>query len=212
MKSPHKLLQYQLFKSALEEESINNVDIFIDHRLGTCTINDCTINLKYPRDIVNKCNSLNFEKKFNYCFIGAFAAKANEIDRKQLLSKFYGPLSKIENTSAGRKRKDKSGFDTEYYQAIANSKYSLCPNHSGEWYLHDDAWSYRFVESCFSKSIPVLFRDTPLGKNFTKDIFFLWDDELHEVADYSKIVNYNYDKAIEYWTLQNHEINKLSKL
>jgi hypothetical protein len=209
MKSPNKLLQYQLFKLALEEENIFTENISIDHYLGTCTVNGIALNLKYPKSFVNRCILLDSEKKIDYCFVGAFVAKSNGIDRLQLLSKYQGLNSKIINTTAGRKKKNKAIFDKEYYQTISNSKFSLCPNHSGEVYRHENAWTYRLIESCFSKSIPILFKETPLGKNFIKDIFFLWNDEEHNVDNYCSIVENNFTKAVKYWTLQGDELEKI---
>jgi len=212
MKHQNKLLQYQLFNEALSEYSIS-VEFDINHQSGTNTVNQYTVGLKYPQSVISNCKLLNQHKIYDYCFVGAFMAKSNGVDRQQLLSKFVGPKSKIVNTIAGRKRKNKTLFDSEYYQTIANSKFSLCPNHSGEWYTHDDAWSYRVIETLFAKSIPIMFKDTPFGKNFLKDIFFLWDDNVHNISDaeYQHIVEDNYQKAIKYWTLQPDEIENIKR-
>lgn len=203
-------MQYQLLQLALEEENVNNFYIDVDHQKGINYINSKKFGIIYPRSFIQKCNTLDDNKIYEYVFKGGLKSSKSDINREYLFKKYFNNKdSKIVGTKDGICRKDKTVFDFDYYQLIANGRFSLCPNWSGDWWNHEEAWTYRFIESCFAKSIPVLFKETPLGKDFIKDIFFVWADELHHVKDYDSIVEDNYQKAIKYWTLQLEEINQL---
>lgn len=208
-KSKVSRMQSVLLQMALEEQNLTKGRMRCDHRYGINYVNNVTLNIKYPMSHVYKCNNLDTTKKYEYTFKGGFNSLAAEIERKPLLESYIQRSdSVILDTKDGIYRKDKGSFDTEYYQLISNGKYSLCPNWGGPWWDHEFAWTYRFIETCFAKSIPILFKETPLGKTFIKDIFFLWDHESHDIDDrtYHKIVKSNYKKAIQYWTLRPTEI------
>lgn len=212
-RNPERLMQYQLLKLALLEEDVTSEDIIVDHKKGLNYVNGKELELKYPNSFVHKIASLSTEKKYQYCFKGGLTCSSATFNRTALLEKFQGPNSVITDTQYGIKRKDKTVFDEPYYQLLSNSLYSLCPNWAGKHWDHDFAWTYRFIESALCKTLPVVFRETPLGTNNTKDLFFLWSDELHTLSkeDYSNAVNDNYIKAVSYWTLQPDEVLKITK-
>lgn len=211
MKSNKNIMQYQLFEKALKEKSITTARIDIDHKKGLNYANGVELSIKYPLSFIEKIKYLNSNKIYTYCFKGQMIDNNSKVSRSTMLSPFKNKNSLIEGTDLGRKRKNKNEADLDYFQLIANSRFSLCPNWAGEWYNHDYGWTYRIIETCFTRSLPIVFRETPYGKNFIKDIKFLWNDENHDLDDteYNQIVDYNYQKALEYWTLRENEVIKI---
>jgi hypothetical protein len=192
---------------ALAEQGITNANIEIDHIRGKTFVKGIEFGIKYPLEYVENINKLSKEKIYDYCFLGKFGK-----ERGELLEPFMTEKSKIEDNRKGRDTKVKFNFDTDYFQTISNTKYSLCPNQgSTEKYNHDYGWTYRLIETVLCKSIPIAFRATPYGTKFIKDIEFLWDDDVHNLSDkqYSSIVESNYRKGLEYWTLHTDEIEKI---
>jgi hypothetical protein len=55
-------------------------------------------------------------------------------------------------------------------------------------------WTYRFIESCFVESIPILFQAAPLGKKFIDGFKYYWDFEV--LSDSFNSDDPNYDKEI----------------
>lgn len=207
-------MQEQLLVTALEEENITPNRIRIDHRAGISIINQLQLGIKYPKSFLDNIGKLDHTKKYKYVFKGGFTTnnKSVTVKRSDILKDYIDKKKcKIVETKAGLKRKDKTTFDKDYYQLIASGKFSLCPNWAGDWWDHDNAWTYRLIETCLTKSIPILFKEAPVGKNFIKDIKFFWSDENHLLSDieYENIINYNYEKALQYWTLTYEEINIL---
>lgn len=200
-KKNKKFLQYHLLITALKEENIYKDDFLIDinHQKGKNFVNNIELPIIYPRSYLERINSIYENKKYNFCFIGYFDTKG----RSEILEKFNNKNSLIINSDYGRSKNKKYQFDSKYFEAIKNSFYSLCPNHIGEWYKHEDAWTYRFIESLFCKTIPVCFKETPLGINFTQDFYFLNSDDVFSFTDhqYKDIVENNYRKAINKFTL-----------
>jgi len=200
-------LQEFFCRAALAEHNIKNVSIELDHIRGLTFINGHQFGVKYPLEYINKINKLSIEKKYEYCFLGMFGKL-----RGQLLERFMGENSKIGEILNGRDPNLKYSFDTEYFQTISNTKYSLCPNQGNDIkYNHDYGWTYRLIETVFCKSVPIAFKDTPYGEKFIKDIKFLWDDEYHNLPDqeYTCITEENYRKGLLYWTFQENEIEQI---
>jgi len=200
-------LQIFFMKKALEEHGIIDSEIDIDHINGLTFVNGVQLGIKYPLEYINNINNLNKDKIYDYCFLGKFGK-----ERGKLLEPFVGENSIIENNRKGRDQNTKFLFDTDYFQTISNTQYSLCPNQgSTEKYKHENGWTYRLIETVLCKSVPIAFRVTPYGKNFIRDIKFLWDDEAHDLSkdEYKKITQENYEKGVEYWTLQDNEIKML---
>lgn len=201
-------LQYKLFEKCLAENKINPAEftIIVDHQNGFITLNNTLkFELKYPLNYIKQINSISKDKKYDFCFVGHFEDKG----RQELLEKYQNQNSYIENSKRGRDKAIKYDFDIEYYTILSQTKYSLVPNHNGEWYNHDNAWTYRFIETVFAKSVPVLFKETPLGKNFLKTFKYLEDHNFKELSEkeYQQIVEHNYNLALNTWTLTTKEIN-----
>jgi hypothetical protein len=209
MKDKDKL-QYKLFEKCLIENNIDSskFDIIVDHQNGFITLNDTLkFELKYPLSYINQIDKIAKDKKYDFCFVGHFEDKG----RQELLQKYKGKNSFIVNSKKGRDKAIKYDFDKEYYTIISQTKYSLVPNHNGEWYNHDNAWTYRFIETVFSKTVPILFKETPLGKNFLKTFKYLENHNFQNLSndEYQDIVNYNYDLAMSTWALTIEELNNI---
>jgi hypothetical protein len=208
MKPANKFLQYRLLEQALIEENILNATIEIDHKTGVNIVNGVRLGIVFPKSYVVKCSQLDNKKKYKYVFKGGLTSKKSLISRRALLDSYISRTdSVIAETYVGIKSKQLF-FDTEYYQLLSNGKFSLCPNWAGEWWNHSDGWTYRFIESCFTKSIPILFKDAPVGLNFIQDIFYFWNTDSHTITDidYQSVVSLNFEKALDYWTLTDKKI------
>lgn len=201
-----ELLQSYLFKQSLIE--IGEEPLFrTDHKQGYNYINNRQYEIKYPTSYIDNIGKISKDKKYDYCFIGYIG----KLGRSDLIKKFSLYNSIIKDSATGRNIDTKYNFDSGYYQTLANARFSLCPNHIGDWYIHNRAWTYRYIESLFCKTIPIIFRKTPLGKDFLKDTFFLWDDDIHNISEseYIDIVENNYQKSLNYWTFINTGINNV---
>jgi hypothetical protein len=201
-----ELLQSYLFRQSLIE--IERETLFrFDHKQGYNYINNRQYEIKYPKSYIDHIDKISKDKEYNYCFIGY----VGKLGRGELIRKFNSETSIIKDSANGRNIDTKYNFDLEYYQTLSKTRFSLCPNHIGDWYIHDRAWTYRYIESLFCKTIPIVFRKTPLGKDFLKDTFFLWDDESHNISntEYNDIVEKNYQKSLNYWTFVNNGIDNV---
>lgn len=201
-----KLLQQYLCETALAEVDID-LPVSVDHHGAFNRVGSELFDIKYPISYVKACQQLESNKKYQYCFVGTIDSVGG---RREMLEPFDRPGNLIQQSSQGRSN-NKYQFDRNYYQTIAQSWFSLCPNHVGSWYLHERAWTYRFIESCFCRSIPVMFRAAPLGEKFYRDIVFFWDDQAPSVDNYNIIVEHNYKKALEYWTFTESELARIRK-
>ena len=167
------LKQEILLKKALIEEGIDlsTVKILCYHDIGVSKVNGINFGIKYPKSIFNKVSNLiTKKKKYDFYFNG----NTNDSGNRKILLKPFKNLEKslIISSNDGRKLKNKGKFNLDYFINFAQSKYGLCP-HQMDWVSSfDNMWTYRFIESCFAGAIPVLFKETPLGKKFI-DKFFL---------------------------------------
>jgi hypothetical protein len=201
------LLQEYLFRAALKEHNIE-CDVKIDHKNGWNFINDEKFGIKYPVSYIDQIKKLSGNKIYDYCFIGSLTDNKG---RKEILEKYKDLNSIICHSSNGRDPNKKYQFDTEYYQALCNSRFGLCPGHPA-MPKHPTRWTYRFIESAFCKAIPVMFEETIYGESFIRDIFYVWDKDLPEKSfeSYKDKIEENYTNAIKYWTFQQDEIEKIN--
>lgn len=214
MTKPRDLLQFRLLKQAIQEEGIDfsaiDTNTKINHQKGYVEFNGIRLGLKYPKSYVEKINTLSKEKIYDFCFIGHFEDKG----RQELLEKYQTKNSYIKNSYNGRDPEIKYEFDYSYYSILSSAKYGLVPNHKGPWYDHEYAWSYRFIECIFSKAVPILFKETKLGRHFLKDYSFIWDHNFRDldINTYKSYANKNYSMAINEFLLQPEEINALTSM
>jgi hypothetical protein len=173
------LKQEMLLRLALKEKgfSLGKLDIQCNHNLGLNYVNGIQFGIKYPESFFNKSQKLiPSKKKYSFYFNGNMSAEG---ERDTLIKPFKKVLnSLIIHSNDGRVVKNKDKFNSQYFELFANSKYGLCP-HQMNWKGDlDELWTYRFIESCFVESIPILFRKTPLSDKFVNNFYFLWDDEV----------------------------------
>lgn len=207
------LLQEFLLKEALKEHGIDQVKLKLDHKNGRSAIRNkvekFSLGIKYPKYYLNNIAKLDHTKKYDYCFIGS---TTDGLGRSEIIERYYQYNSKLGHSSNGRDVNIKFGFDKNYYQIMANSKFGLAPGHP-QMPKHPNRWTYRFIEAAFCRAIPVHFKETIYGESFIKDIFYVWDHNVPCVVDnHKEIVEENYKKAVEYWTLQPEEVKKIKEL
>ncbi len=188
-----KMKQELLVRLALKEKGFNlkKIKISIDHDLGLNYINGIKLGIKYPDSFFDQATKLgDSEKIVNYYFNGNMADSGG---RKKMLASFIKmPKSIIVESNDGRVEDKKDKFNEEYFQGLANAKFGLCP-HQADWQGNQDAlWTYRFIECCFVKTIPVLFREAPLSVNFTHGFHLLW---AHEILSNDQAQVYNTQDA-----------------
>lgn len=212
-----KLLQFKLLKYALEEHNINLEELnpVVDHRNGVIIIKSIVLDLKYPKLYLENISRLNQDKIYDFCFIGHYESHG----RKESLEPFICKNSFIKHSVVGR-NEEKYNFDSKYYQVICNSKFSLVPNHikkgknnspNKKWH-HPNAWSYRFIESIISNSVPILFRESSLGSKAIEGFKFLWNDSNFDISDdeYNSIILHNYKKALDKFFITKDEIYQIN--
>lgn len=181
MKKKTVFKQELLLRKALREKGFNDksFDIMVNHDLGENKVNDEVFGIKYPDSFFEKSVvSIPENKKYKFYFNGNMNISGK---REILLKPFYNfHKSKIINSNDGRVEQNKDKFNEDYFSGLANSFFSLCP-HQVDWPgSKTHLWTYRFIESCMVKSIPVLFKEAPLSANFTKDFYYIWDKKLLE--------------------------------
>jgi len=206
------LLQFRLLKFALAECNINveQLDVDVDHRNGVIDVQGVKLGLKYPRIYLKHIENLNHEKLYDFCFIGHFES----FGRKESLAPFIEKNSYIKHSEVGRQQK-KYSFDTNYYQTICNSKFGLVPNHTDpkrpkKW-QHSNAWSYRFVETIISGAIPVLFHESPLGKDWVDGFKYLWNDSNFKIGElqYNDIIQHNKTLSLKRFFITDDEVAQI---
>jgi len=167
------LKQEELLRMALWEEGIRKAKLEIDHINGINVVNGVELPIIYPASFFGKVSALNQSKKYDFYFNGYMPESGG---RKELLAPFFDKKSKIISSDVGRKPDSKTKFNLDYFQGLAQSKYGLCPHQKDFKGIKDTMWTYRFIECCMVKSIPVIFKETPLGSKFLEGFSYLYDD------------------------------------
>lgn len=169
--------QELLLRKALLEHHINpdKLKIKSNHINGTNCVNGIELNIKYPMSFFEKAKALIPEQKsVNFYFNG----NMNDSGKREIMLK---PFIKrqdafIISSNEGRIQDKKDQFNKKYFSGLANAKFGLCP-HQLDWPGDKkNLWTYRFIECCFTRTVPILFRKTPLGDEFIKNFSFYWDD------------------------------------
>lgn len=200
----YKLRQEALLRKALREEGINDnrLKIEIDHLNGFNYINSKKFNIIYPRSFIKKINHLTqkfTEKKYDFYFNGYVE---NGTLRQEFLTNFQTKNSLIIKSQQGRSKYGKAAFNKNYYIGLIQSNFSLCPNQD-DYVIEakkENLWTYRFIESCFAKSFPILVKELPHGKNFVKNFNFevLSCESCIQDINYTKeMIESNFRKAVK---------------
>lgn len=213
--------QELLLRLALEEKNINpkNLEIKCDHILGINYVNGIELSIKYPDSFYFKAIKLIPKVKENNYYFNGNTSESGK--REEMLLPFVNlKRSEIISSNDGRVQKNKDKFNIEYFKPFAQAKFGLCP-HQADWQGNKDSmWTYRFIESCFVEAIPIVFIDAPLGKKFTKDIFYYTDKEILNKEIFSDLNNPVYDNNIakrnrklakEYFCLSDNECESIKK-
>jgi len=176
------LKQEAILRLALQEEGVNDelLKIEIDHINGRNFINDICFPIIYPRSFFTASEKLDKEKNIDFYFNGNMSTSG---ERKLMLKPFLSFNSLIKESDFGRLASKKTVYNYEYFRGLASAKFGLCP-HQKDFVGHADTmWTYRFIESCMCKAIPLIFIEAPLGKDFI-DGFFVVNNCLLEAVQY----------------------------
>lgn len=193
------LKQELLFRKALREAGFKNLrDIKIDHINGINIYNNTSYGIIYPESFKKEIEKMPCQKVYNFYFNG-FMHK--EGGRLELLSPYTNLInSHIINSSEGRDTSKKDQFNIEYFTELSKAKFGLCP-HQMDWTGPlETMWTYRFIECCLVKAIPILFKKAPLGEKFTTGFKFYWDEDI-TVANQIIIPKYHLE-----WAEQNYKL------
>jgi hypothetical protein len=176
-KTKKKLLQQCLLENALVEIGLNpdELQIDIDHLEGQSKVNNIQLGIVYPRTFFSRAYKFTGTKTLEYYFNGFMPQEGG---RREMLRHFAATKKTlIIESSSGRDWQTKGSFRPSYYKHFGCARFGLCP-HQRDWKgPKDNLWTYRFVEACMCKSIPILFKETPLGEKFINGFKYFYDDE-----------------------------------
>lgn len=186
-----QLKQEAILRLALQEEGVDDklLVIKIDHINGYNYVNNIKLPIIYPRSFFLKASKLNFEKKTDFYFNGNMSVSG---ERDKMLKPFSHYNSIIEESNFGREAKNKIVFNYDYFNGLASSKFGLCPHQKDFEGDNDTMWTYRFIESCMCKAIPLTFTETPLGKEFIQGFHCVNNESIEGVIN-----DYSLDKVNE---------------
>jgi hypothetical protein len=206
------LKQEALLRMSLKEHGVSykKCCIKIDHVNGKNYVNNVELDVVYPMKFMKraKCIADKQAKTIKYYFNGNMADSGK---RKDMLSCFANRNDSILiSSNYGRQQLNKFKFNDEYFSGLASATFGLCP-HQADWTgPKETMWTYRFIECCMTKTIPILFRDTPLGEKFTEGFFFLYNDELDiDTSNLNGMADANYIECIKRFTISDAEINQI---
>jgi hypothetical protein len=190
------LKQEAILRLALQEEGVNDklLKIEIDHVNGYNYINDIQFPIIYPRSFFTASEELNQEKSIDFYFNGNMSDSG---ERKLMLKPFLSRNSLIQESNFGNIPSKKTVYNSTYYMGLSSAKFGLCP-HQKDFLGHADTmWTYRFIESCMCKAIPLVFVETPLGKKFMDGFFIVDNSSIDAIQNEFSLerVNQNYDQC-----------------
>lgn len=176
------LKQEAILRLALQEEGFSDklFEIEIDHVNGYNYINGIQFPIIYPRSFFIKSSKLEQSKKIDFYFNGNMSESG---ERKLMLEPFYSLNSLIEESDFGRYSENKTVFNYDYFRGLASAKFGLCPHQKDFLGNADTMWTYRFIESCMCKAIPLVFIETPLGNRFTDGFYIVDNSNLSSVVE-----------------------------
>lgn len=192
-----KTKQEALFKLALKENGVefNEDEIIIDHKNGSNYFRGVKYGIIFPRAFINKARELwQDDRKYDYNFIGNYTLEREWV--KKFSSNSFIKFSKV-----GRLEPKDEFDDSNYYNIIADSKFTLCP--AGSDFRKGFVWTYRFFEAIMCGSIPVV--DIVDDNTMSGFMYYQVDD--HHVYD-KKMVDFNYKLFLKRHQLppvMNHE-------
>jgi len=176
------LRQYHLFLMALKEEfdTVDETKIIIDHSTGDCYYDRKNYGLIYPKSWL--VNFKKVEKDLDFFFLGVYNK-----EKREWVNEYKNENSIIHYTNKGRTI-PKDFFDTDFFDKMMRSKFSLCPQ--GDTYK----WTYRFYESTLCFSIPIL-KEEDIIDDYLDYKFYIHNDDMTYVYD-ENIANHNYSVSL----------------
>lgn len=205
------LKQESMLRLALKEEGVDykKLDIKIDHVNGFNYINGIELPVIYPKSFFQKAKKLHISNKLiTYYFNGNMS---NDGGRKKMLSRFSHLDSKLIESNYGRSRFTKNKFNDQYYSELATSKFGLCPHQKDFKGNQETMWTYRFIECCMVLTIPVIFKETPLGEKFINGFYYVNDEEVlsdNILYDHDKAIR-NFELSLQKFTLSKDVVSRL---
>lgn len=210
-----KLKQEALLRKALKEEKIqtSKLDIKIDHTNGINYIGSMQLPIIYPKSFFSKASKLtkNIKKNISYYFNGYMPEEGG---RRLLMEPFMNLSANIINSQEGRIGRKKAKFNSSYFKELSEAKYGLCP-HQMDWKgPRESMWTYRFIECCMVKTIPVIFEKAPLSEAFIEGYTYLLDDiALTGQCEYDSLAaNNNYNLVVSQHSLNTHVVNEIKRM
>lgn len=145
-----------------------------DHWHGRTMLDGEPAGLIYPDSFFTASAKLiDTPKTIRTYFVGSVGRA-----RRKMLEPFRDdPSAVIEESSRGRSG-HKNRWDPQYYEALAQAQFGLCPHHTdwpGPW---EHLWTYRFIDCTLVGAIPVVFRATPLAGWLVDGFRWHWDDRI----------------------------------
>lgn len=189
-------IQSLLFERALLEEGIEKKHFHINHGIPLNYNNGKTYNMVFPKSFLADLENLNYKKTTDYIFLGTMLGphrqflknwnKDNSIIKTTQQNKFKHPYKE-------REHYPENLFNKQYFQDLASSKFTLSPGGCSAMDLKYKSrnvflWTYRFWESCLTKSIPITNEPDPRWHSDYK--FYTLEDEHVYREDW---VEYNFN-------------------
>lgn len=205
--APAVYLQEYLFRKALVEIGVEpKTPVTIDHLRGLNRVYGIEFGIKYPREYLEKTRAIPVVRKYSYVFLGNMDPEGG---REEMLAPFMKPDALIQEDNYGRNAKTKYSFNVLYYSALRSSRFSLCP-HQVNWQGPREAmWTYRFIESVFSETLPVVFRRAPCSEQFLNGFCYFWDDENIHLEGYDEKIKANRLLAEKRFFFTDEEVERL---
>jgi hypothetical protein len=169
----------------------------------------------FPKRFYEPIASFDHTKRYDFCFIGAFAVDRETYLNRQWLIPFieknFGEKSFLHFTDKNAKSNhlkmgnydhtldrvgfvpkevpinERNYFDEGYYKIMSQSCFTLCPG-------GDSQWSMRFYEALMCGSIPIV-----LDENFHRSI----EETFLAYKYYSKNQNFEYKES---WVTHNYDL------
>lgn len=210
----------KLLKKSLHEAGIDftKCAILINQDQGYSKVNGIKLNIMYPISYWNAMETYHSMKKTNWFqfkgknYIPLQDKENPDKTRQPLLDQFSSRAgADIVITTKGSIPSTFSvkTLDEEYYTAMAKSRYVLCPHYVDNPGTFEHMWSYRFIEAMMVKSMPLLYKETPLSSNFTNGFNFVWNDlDSYPEPDQS-LLDENFVKAKEKHSLSAENITNI---